>query len=138
MPIRTGSIPSHVIAIIPTADRSKATVKVRIGLDAKDARIVPGHGRAGVVPRGEEARPAQAQERPRGVLVPAAAHRARTATRTSCSSLKDGKAQRRTVTLGGTLGDSRQVLSRRRRRRERDRRSRRPSSRTRPRDAAKS
>jgi RND family efflux transporter MFP subunit len=26
-------IPSHVIAIIPTADRSKATVKVRIGLD---------------------------------------------------------------------------------------------------------
>ncbi len=37
-------IPSHVIAIIPTADRSKATVKVRIGLDAKDARIVPDMG----------------------------------------------------------------------------------------------
>src|SRR6266478_3781790 len=32
-------IPSHVIAIIPTADRSKATVKVRIGVDLKDARI---------------------------------------------------------------------------------------------------
>ena len=28
-------IPSHVIAIIPTADRSKATVKVRIGLDLR-------------------------------------------------------------------------------------------------------
>src|SRR5205823_2319397 len=37
-------IPSHVIAIIPTADRSKATVKVRIGLDAKDTRIVPDMG----------------------------------------------------------------------------------------------
>ena len=37
-------IPSHVIAIIPTADRSKATVKVRIGLDQKDPRIVPDMG----------------------------------------------------------------------------------------------
>ena len=37
-------IPSHVIAIIPTADRSKATVKVRIGLDLKDDRIVPDMG----------------------------------------------------------------------------------------------
>jgi RND family efflux transporter MFP subunit len=37
-------IPSHVIAIIPTADRSKATVKVRIGLDLKDPRIVPDMG----------------------------------------------------------------------------------------------
>ena len=37
-------IPSHVIAIIPTADRSKATVKVRIGLDLKDERIVPDMG----------------------------------------------------------------------------------------------
>ncbi len=37
-------IPSHVIAIIPTADRSKATVKVRIGIDNKDDRIVPDMG----------------------------------------------------------------------------------------------
>ena len=37
-------IPSHVIAIIPTADRAKATVKVRIGLDVKDPRIVPDMG----------------------------------------------------------------------------------------------
>src|SRR6185369_14511087 len=31
-------IPGDVIAIIPTADRSKATVKVRIAIKAKDAR----------------------------------------------------------------------------------------------------
>src|SRR6185295_19037207 len=34
-------IPGHVIAIIPTADRSKATVKVRVAMEQKDARIVP-------------------------------------------------------------------------------------------------
>lgn len=37
-------IPGEVIAIIPTADRSKATVKVRVDLDSKDARIVPDMG----------------------------------------------------------------------------------------------
>ncbi len=37
-------IPAEVIAIIPTADRSKATVKVRIALNSKDARIVPDMG----------------------------------------------------------------------------------------------
>jgi RND family efflux transporter MFP subunit len=37
-------IPGRVIAIIPAADRGKATVRVRIGLDAKDARIVPDMG----------------------------------------------------------------------------------------------
>lgn len=37
-------IPGSVIAIIPTADRSKATVKVRVALDSKDPRIVPDMG----------------------------------------------------------------------------------------------
>jgi RND family efflux transporter MFP subunit len=37
-------IPGEVIAIIPTADRSKATVKVRIAIKAKDTRIVPDMG----------------------------------------------------------------------------------------------
>jgi RND family efflux transporter MFP subunit len=37
-------IPGEVIAIIPTADRTKATVKVRIALNVKDARIVPDMG----------------------------------------------------------------------------------------------
>jgi multidrug efflux pump subunit AcrA (membrane-fusion protein) len=33
-------IPAHVIAIVPTADRQKATVKVRIGLRDKDERVL--------------------------------------------------------------------------------------------------
>jgi RND family efflux transporter MFP subunit len=37
-------IPAHVIAIIPSADRSKATVKVRIAFDRKDPRIIPEMG----------------------------------------------------------------------------------------------
>src|SRR5712691_3218973 len=37
-------IPASVIAIIPSADRSKATVKVRIAVQSKDPRIVPDMG----------------------------------------------------------------------------------------------
>jgi|HubBroStandDraft_2_1064218.scaffolds.fasta_scaffold108194_2 RND family efflux transporter MFP subunit len=37
-------IPADVIAVIPTADRAKATVKVRIGFKEKDPRIVPEMG----------------------------------------------------------------------------------------------
>jgi RND family efflux transporter MFP subunit len=35
------TIPAHVIAIVPTANREKATVRVRIGLRLKDPRILP-------------------------------------------------------------------------------------------------
>jgi RND family efflux transporter MFP subunit len=102
-------IPSHVVAIIPTADRSKATVKVRIGLDLKDGRIVPDMGvRVSFL---EEHKPAaQIQERPRGVLVPAAAIR-KEGDQDVVFVLKERTAQRRTVTLGGASGDSRQVLA---------------------------
>src|SRR6202023_3585706 len=67
-------IPSHVIAIIPTADCGKGTVKVRIGLDVKDGRIVPDMGvRVSFL---EEHKPAaQSQPPSRGVLVPLAAIR---------------------------------------------------------------
>jgi multidrug efflux pump subunit AcrA (membrane-fusion protein) len=34
-------IPCKVIAIIPTADRQKSTVKVRVGFDQLDPRILP-------------------------------------------------------------------------------------------------
>ncbi|MFY2762908.1 efflux RND transporter periplasmic adaptor subunit [Arenimonas sp. MALMAid1274] len=37
-------IPAEVIAIVPTADRSKATVKVRIAFKEKDERVVPDMG----------------------------------------------------------------------------------------------
>jgi len=62
-------IPGSVIAIVPTADRGKATVKVRIALDAKDGRIVPDMG--ATVSFLEQARPAQDADAPRLLRVPA-------------------------------------------------------------------
>src|SRR5580704_17406502 len=102
-------IPSHVIAIIPTADRSKATVKVRVAIDVKDPRIVPDMGvRVSFL---EEKKPAgDTPAAPSGVLVPLSAIRAEGGAEV-VYVLQDDKAQRRTVTLGGTVGQERQVLS---------------------------
>ena len=62
-----------MIAIIPTADRSKATVKVRIALEQKDPRIVPDMGvRVAFLDDQPDGNPAQSL---RGVLVPASADR---------------------------------------------------------------
>src|SRR6185436_652518 len=65
-------IPAHVITTIPTADRAKATVKVRIAFDALDPKILPDMG-VKVAFLGE-APAAGAPARPR-VAVPAAAVR---------------------------------------------------------------
>ena len=63
-------IPAEVIAIIPTADRAKATVKVRIKLNQKDPRIVPDMGVK--VSFLDEAKPGDTGKRA-GVRIPAAA-----------------------------------------------------------------
>ena len=63
------TIPARVIAIIPTADRGKATVKVRIGLDQKDPRILPDMGARVSFMEEKSAKPATA-EPPKGVLLP--------------------------------------------------------------------
>jgi multidrug efflux pump subunit AcrA (membrane-fusion protein) len=97
-----------VIAIIPTADRGKATVKVRVGLDVRDPRIVPDMGvRVSFL---EKVPPRQAQ-RQAGVLAPAAAIVQRDGKDTVFVVADNGTAQARPVTLGRTLGDDREVLS---------------------------
>jgi RND family efflux transporter MFP subunit len=100
-------IPASVIAIVPTADRSKATVKVRIALGEKDARIVPEMGVRVAFLESREA-PEGALAPPRGALVPAAAIR-QDDGKDVVFTVRDGRAERRAVSLGGTLGDSRQV-----------------------------
>ena len=100
-------IPAEVIAIVPTADRSKATVKVRIAIGTKDARIVP---EMGVRVAFLESKPVagDAPAPPRGVLVPADAIR-QDEGKDVVYLMRDGRAERRAVTLGGSLGESRQV-----------------------------
>ncbi len=102
-------IPADVIAIVPTADRSKATVKVRIALGIKDPRIVPEMG-VRVAFLESQAAKTDAPPPPRGVLVPLLAIR-QDAGKEVVYLLRDGHAERRAVTLGGTLGDNRQVLA---------------------------
>ena len=101
-------IPAEVIAIIPTADRGKATVKVRVALKEKDARIVPDMG---VTVSFLEQAPAGDEAPRRGVRVPA----------TAVDGQGDGAAvfvvgdgnvvERREVEAGGTIGDAREVTS---------------------------
>jgi len=85
-------IPCQVIAIIPTADRQKATVKVRVGFDQLDPRILPQMG-VKVAFQGDP--PAAAGN---AVAVPKAALQA-SAGRDIAWVVKDGKAERRAVTV---------------------------------------
>ena len=101
-------IPAEVIAIVPTADRGKATVKVRIALNARDERIVPDMGvRVSFL---ETTPAADAKAVRRGVLVPAAAIVSRDGDDVAFV-LEDDTVQRRELTLGRTLGDDREVTA---------------------------
>ncbi|MBS0433157.1 MAG: efflux RND transporter periplasmic adaptor subunit [Proteobacteria bacterium] len=99
-------IPAHVIAIIPSADRSKATVKVRIAFDKKDPRIIPEMGvRVSFLEKRTGNAPPIA-----GVLVPK-----------DVIAQRDGKdvvfvvgndrAKQTPVTLGADFSDMKQVTS---------------------------
>ncbi len=102
-------IPGEVIAIIPTADRSKATVKVRISLSAKDPRIVPDMGvRVSFLERA-----APGAKPPTGAWVPAKAivveGDAAKATRGKVFVVELGRAVAREVTLAETRDADRRV-----------------------------
>ena len=100
-------IPGKVIAIIPAADRGKATVKVRVGLDEKDPRIVPDMGvRVSFL---EQAKPAAATETKPGVLAPADAIVQRDGNDVAFVVV-DGQARMRALKVGRTLGEDREVL----------------------------
>ncbi|MBS0382875.1 MAG: efflux RND transporter periplasmic adaptor subunit [Proteobacteria bacterium] len=97
-------IPAHVIAIIPSADKSKATVKVRIALDQKDPRIIP---QMGVRVSFLEKKDANRKPLP-GVLVPKSAVVQR-GGKDVVFVVTDGRARQTTVTTGGDFSDMKQV-----------------------------
>jgi len=100
-------IPARVIAIIPTADRQRATVKVRIGFDELDPRILPDMGvkvafyEAGEVP--DPAAVAGSAGSPGtglGVAIPAAGRRRENGRDVVFVVTSDGTVERRAVTVG--------------------------------------
>ncbi len=101
-------IPGEVIAIIPTADRGKATVKVRVALKVKDPRIVPEMGvRVSFL---EQAKPQQAAK-PQGVRVPAAALVERDTRTVAFVVGEHNTVSAHAVATGMVMGEDRQVLS---------------------------
>jgi HlyD family secretion protein len=101
-------IPAHVITMVPTADRQKATVLVRIGFKKLDPRILPDMGVKVNFLRDPEdtetpaARPV--------MLVPKAAIRTENG-QSYAVVVANGVAERRTVKTGGVDGDRVEILT---------------------------
>ena len=93
-------IPAEVIAVIPAADRSKATVKVRIAFKLKDPRILPDMGVR--VSLRESKKEGAAAALPAGVLAPADAVQVNGETGVVFVIIRDERVERRAVRLGGT------------------------------------
>ena len=100
-------IPAHVVSIIPTADRDKATVKVRVGFDKLDPRILPQMS-IQVWFLGDEATGNTAP--PARVMVPQAAVHKDGST-PYVYIFNDGRAERRAVKLGAATGSDMEVLA---------------------------
>ncbi len=99
-------IPSHVRTVIPTADRQKATVKVRISFDKLDSRILPDMG-VKVTFLGEETGAAKAAVR---VLVPHDAVRQENG-QPVVFLYRDGKVERRAVRVGAAQGNDVEIIA---------------------------
>lgn len=106
-------IPGSVIAIVPTADRSKATVKVRIALGERDQRIVPDMGvRVSFLQTPDADAPAiTGAFVPESAIVRAAAQDAEGNGSASVFVVEEGRVRQVPVTLGALLQAERHVLS---------------------------
>ncbi|HEY2529961.1 MAG TPA: efflux RND transporter periplasmic adaptor subunit [Xanthobacteraceae bacterium] len=101
-------IPGSVIATIPTADRAKATVKVRIAIKQKDPRIIPEMG-ARVAFLSENEPQAGGEKRPpSGVLIPADAVTT-SGTASIVFVVHGSTVERRAVRLGGKTSSGQMV-----------------------------
>jgi RND family efflux transporter MFP subunit len=93
-------IPCKVIAIIPTADRQKSTVKVRVGFDKLDPRILPEMSVKVAFREADGSGPMAG----RTVIVPKAAVQQRDG-RDVVLVVQSGRAERRAVTVNQTRLD---------------------------------
>ncbi len=102
-------IPASVIAVVPTADRQKATVLVRIGFKQLDPRILPDMGVKVTFLR-EADTAASAAVAQAVTLVPAAAIKTDSGT-TFAFVVNGDTVERRAVKVGGADGDRVEVLA---------------------------
>ena len=94
--------------MIPSADRQKATVKVRVSFLKLDPRILPDMG-VKVTFLGEEKQKEHSSAGPAGVLVPDSAVREDNGQKI-VFLLKDNHAERRAVTLGSVRGGQAEII----------------------------
>ena len=100
-------IPARVITTIPAADRQKATVRVRIGFDELDPRILPDMG---IKVAFREQTTVEGPAPRRGVSVPRSALY-RDGDRDVVYLVRDGRVERRAVSVEATTGEQALVLS---------------------------
>jgi RND family efflux transporter MFP subunit len=101
------TIASHVVSIVPAADRQKATVKVRIGFDQLDPRILPDMGvKVRFLDKASEtgSAPRTVLELPSSVVVSADGKQ-------YVWRVIDSKVERIAVSTGSTRNDRIEVLS---------------------------
>ncbi len=106
-------IPSHVRTIIPTADRQKATVKVRITFDKLDPRILPDMGvKVAFLDEGASSKKAKGKGESAAAkaIIPQSAVHAEGSS-SYVFAVHDGKLDRRAVSLGRQLGSDVEVLA---------------------------
>ncbi len=103
-------VPAHVITTVPTADRQKATVRVRIGFEELDARILPDMGvKVSFFNERQPVSAADAPVKPR-LLVPKGAVRT-DGGQAIVFVVHEDRAERRAVTVGATDGEQIEVVS---------------------------
>lgn len=98
-------IPGHVITAVPTADRQKATVKVRIAFDQKDARVLPDMGvKVSFITDQPQAAATTIVEIPKGAL-------RRDGESDVVYVIAEGRAARRAVRVAATEGEVVRITS---------------------------
>ncbi len=101
-------IPSRVRTIIPSADRQKATVKVRISFEKLDPRILPDMG-IKVTFLGDEASSKDEASAPATVIPQTALHDE--SGKKIVYLVRGDKAERRAVTVGGARGSDAEITA---------------------------
>lgn len=106
-------IPSHVRTIIPTADRQKATVKVRISFDKLDPRILPDMG-VKVAFLANEPAPAKNKATDHSPVAKAVIPKAAVHGEVDSAYVfvvANGKLERHAVSLGRTTGSDIEIMA---------------------------